>query len=115
MLTSVRGFRTGVRMVEIMCNAALRDRHWEEMSEVAGFDITPDAGTTLHKMLNYGILDKMDSFEIISAGANKELELQNNLAAMMKEWETILFPTGPYKETDIYILSSLDDIQVRVH
>lgn len=62
--------------------------------------------------MNYKLETKLDSFEIISIGANKELQLQTNLAAMIKEWDNIVFPTGPYKETNIYILSNLDDVQV---
>lgn len=81
------------------------------MSEIAEFDITPDAGTTLRKIINYNLEEKLDQFEIISISANKELQLWNNLQAMIKEWETRELPTGPYKETGVQILSSLDDIQ----
>lgn len=76
------------------------------------FDLTPDAGTTLRKIDNFGIEDLLNSFEIISVGANKELQLQTNLATMIKEWEGINFPVSLYKETGISILSGLDDIQV---
>ena len=114
MVEWIKDFRLGARIVNIMCNPALRSRHWEEMSEVAEFDITPDAGTTLRKITNYGVNDRLDSFEIISIGANKELQLQQNLAAMKLEWETIKFPTGTYKETNINIMSNMDDIQVQI-
>lgn len=36
MLTWIKDFRRGAFIVNIMCNPALRPRHWEEMSEVAG-------------------------------------------------------------------------------
>ncbi|XP_055844482.1 dynein axonemal heavy chain 12 [Episyrphus balteatus] len=111
MINWIKDFRLGVFMVNIMCNPALRKRHWTEMSQIADFDITPDAGTTLRKLINYKLDAKLDSFEIISVSANKELQLQNNLFSMMKEWDTINFPTGPYKETNVQILSNLDDIQ----
>lgn len=35
-----------------MCNPALTERHWDDMSELIGFDITPDAGTTLQKLVD---------------------------------------------------------------
>lgn len=54
----------------------------------------------------------MPSFEIISIGANKELQLQNDLAAMIKKWDDVKFPICTYKDTEIKILASLDDIQV---
>lgn len=78
----------------------------------SGFNITPDAGTSLRKITKFGLDDKLPSFEIISIGANKELQLQNDLAAMIKEWENVVFPICTYKDTNIRILSNLDDIQV---
>ncbi|KAH8395340.1 hypothetical protein KR222_010165 [Zaprionus bogoriensis] len=111
MIRSIKDFTIGVFIVNTLCNPALRKRHWKEMSEIAGFDITPDAGTTLRKILNSGLDSILDQFEIISIGANKELQLWNNLQLMIKEWENKTFPTGPYKETGVTILSSLDDIQ----
>lgn len=138
MLEWIKGFKIGVYIVRIMCNAALRDRHWVEMSQIAGkllkqvvtiqrsnctfclfflpkgYNIAPDAGTSLRKIIQYGLDDKLSSFEIISIGANKELQLQNDLIAMIMEWNDVKFPICTYKDTDVQILASLDDIQVCV-
>lgn len=114
MIDWIKGFDVGVHIVKIMCNPALHDRHWKEMSEIAGFDLTPDAGTTLRKITKLGINDKLSSFEIISIGANKELQLQTDLTEMTQKWESIQYPTTTYKDTNIQILSNLDDIQVRI-
>ena len=38
-------------VVHILCNPGLRLRHWEKMSEAIGFNITPDSGTSLRKMI----------------------------------------------------------------
>lgn len=111
----VRDFRLGVQMVSIMCNSSLRDRHWEEMSSLAGFDLKPDAGTTLAKIIGFNLHTDIEKYEIVSIGANKELQLQNNLADMQKEWSTILFNLSQYKDTDITILSSMEDIQVSLN
>lgn len=78
-----------------------------------GFDLTPDAGTSLRKITKYGIDHLLPSFEIISIGANKELKLQMDLADMLKQWETIEFPITLYKDTDIKVLGNIEDIQVR--
>lgn len=56
----------------------------------------------------------MEQFEIISISANKELQLQQNLATMMDEWNNIMFPIGPYKETGITILLNLEEIEVNI-
>ena len=41
------------------------------MSELAGFDLTPDSGTTLRKMLKLDIEKYMEKFETISGSATK--------------------------------------------
>ena len=42
-------------MVHILCNPGLRQRHWEKMSETIGFNITPDSGTSLRKMIRSAV------------------------------------------------------------
>lgn len=78
-----------------------------------GFDLTPDAGTSLRKITKFGIDHLLPSFEIISIGANKELKLQMDLRQMLEQWETTEFPITVYKDTDIKILGNIEDIQVR--
>jgi dynein heavy chain len=41
------------------------------MTEIIGFDITPNAGTTLRKMLRLNLAPFMTQFEGISIGASK--------------------------------------------
>ena len=41
------------------------------MSDIIGFDITPDSGSTLRKVLKFNLKPYMDEFEGISAGASK--------------------------------------------
>lgn len=110
-VAEIKEWRPNVQMAHIMCNPALMQRHWDEMSIIAGFDLTPTAGTTLRKIINFDLWDDIDQYEIISVAATKELALITNLNKMMDEWVDICFKTSPYKDTGIYILSGLDDIQ----
>lgn len=41
------------------------------MSDIIGFDITPDSGSTLRKVLKFNLKPYMDELEGISAGASK--------------------------------------------
>uniref|UniRef100_A0A336LVJ1 CSON005797 protein n=1 Tax=Culicoides sonorensis TaxID=179676 RepID=A0A336LVJ1_CULSO len=111
MIQHIKDFSTGAYMISVMCNPALKQRHWDEMSAIAGFDITPDAGTTIRKMQKMGLQYHMNDFEVVSMSANKELVLQENLKAMINEWENIKFTLNLFKDTDINILTKLDDIQ----
>ena len=60
-----------VPVISIMCNPGIRERHWSKMSEIAGFDLTPDTGTTLRKVLKLNLDPYMEQFEQISAAASK--------------------------------------------
>nr|CAD7410663.1 unnamed protein product [Timema poppensis] len=129
-LQHIKEFRQNVPLVGILCNPALTQRHWDEMSSVVGYDLTPDAGSTLRKMVDLKLGPYLDQFEIVSIGANKEKQLQENLMKMLSEWADInecgfsnkpVWDTGLPKvvsglmsyslETGIPILSALEDIQ----
>ncbi|XP_039299158.1 dynein heavy chain 12, axonemal-like [Nilaparvata lugens] len=110
-LHSIKEFKPHIRIVSIMCNPALTDQHWKEMSELAQLDLTPDAGTTLQKLVNLNLESLFDQFEIISIGATKELQLQINLKKMYSEWTSITFVTKFSSEKHCYIVDDLDDIQ----
>lgn len=58
-------------MIGIMCNKGMRSRHWEKMSGIAGFDLTPNSGSTLRKVLKLNLEPYMEEFEGISAAATK--------------------------------------------
>ena len=58
-------------VIGVMCNKGMRARHWEKMSGTAGFDLTPDSGTTLRKVLKLSLEPYMEEFEGISAAATK--------------------------------------------
>lgn len=60
-----------VPLISIMCNPGLRGRHWQEMSALAGMDITPDAGSTLRKVIKLRLDNFLDQFEVISGAASK--------------------------------------------
>lgn len=110
MIQTIKDFRHGVHVITIMCNPALRTRHWDEMSRVAELDLQPNAGTTLRKIINLN-LTCLDECEIISIGACKELQLQENLVAMIHEWDNVNFSIGEFKTTGITILTSIEDVQ----
>ena len=87
--TLKKGFRDNVPLIATLCNPGIRDRHWKQMSDICGFDITPDPFTTLRKMQKMELDQYMEQFEAISGGATKEFSLEKALAKMQEEWEPI--------------------------
>lgn len=54
-IQALKEFRPAMTIMRIMCNDALEQRHWKEMSVIAGFDLTPNAGTSLKKLTQMGL------------------------------------------------------------
>jgi dynein heavy chain len=98
-------------VIGVLCNPGIRDRHWEKMSEIANRNLKPDAGTTLRKVLKMGLEPYMAEFEIVSAGASKEFSLEKAMKKMQVDWEPICFNTAKYKDTNMNIMASVDEIQ----
>lgn len=60
-----------IPLVSILCNPGIRSRHWEQMSEIVGFDLTPDSSTTLRKVLKQNLAPYLEQFDSISSIASK--------------------------------------------
>uniref|UniRef100_A0A663M9S7 Dynein axonemal heavy chain 12 n=1 Tax=Athene cunicularia TaxID=194338 RepID=A0A663M9S7_ATHCN len=103
--------KENIPTVTILCNPGMRARHWQQMSNIVGYDLTPDSGTTLRKVLKQNLGTYLEKFEAISVGASKEFSLEKAMHAMMETWSSISFNTSVYCETGIHILSSVDEIQ----
>ncbi|ELU12017.1 hypothetical protein CAPTEDRAFT_196412 [Capitella teleta] len=108
---NMKEFRENIPVISIMCNKGMRARHWKGMSDIAGFDMTPDSGSTLRKMLKLNLDPYMEQFEGISAAATKEHSLEKAMVKMGEEWEDVCFCTTQYRDSGISILASVDDIQ----
>lgn len=60
-----------IPLISILCNPGIRPRHWEQMSEIVGYDLTPDSGTTLRKFLKHNLAPYIEQFDNISGVASK--------------------------------------------
>ncbi|XP_052264555.1 dynein axonemal heavy chain 3-like isoform X1 [Dreissena polymorpha] len=113
---SVKGkidkFKQHLPILHTICNPGIRDRHWEAMSNIVGFDLKPQPETSLKHMLEYGLNKHLQKLEEIGAAAAKEYSLEKALEKMKSEWKNMCFELIPYRETGVSILSSLDDIQM---
>ena len=110
-MTQLEEFKKNIPVISVLCNPGIRDRHWEKMSDIAGKNLKPDAGTTLRKVLRMGLAEYMAEFEVVSASASKEFSLEKAMIKMQADWEPVKFNTSKYKETGLTILGSVDEIQ----
>jgi len=99
-------------LIRVLCNKALRPRHWIKLNEFAGKDITPNAGTrlvfgilvtdlklsencvtqqifcfSLRKVVATDLSHAMAALEVVSIGASREHTLEKHLADMKEKWK----------------------------
>ncbi|XP_030623788.1 dynein heavy chain 12, axonemal [Chanos chanos] len=110
-IEQVKEFKEHVPLVSILCTPGIRTRHWKQMSEIVGYDLTPDSGTTLRKVLKQNLTPYFDQFESISAAASKEFSLEKAMQTMVEMWDTVSFRHNPYRESGVSILAAVDEIQ----
>ncbi|XP_058027873.1 dynein axonemal heavy chain 12 [Ahaetulla prasina] len=110
-MQQIKDFKENIPLVTILCNPGIKARHWNQMSEIVGYDLTPDSGSTLRKVLKQNLTPYLEQFEVISMGASKEFSLEKAMHNMMETWDSIFFQTGLYRETGVSILSAVDEIQ----
>ena len=108
----VDDFKEFLPLVSTLFNPGMRDRHWDTISDIIGYEFKPTEDTNLQRVIDMNLAEHVAKFELISEAASKEYSLEKALDKMAKEWREIEFTLVPYRETGTHILSSVDDIQL---
>lgn len=85
----VEEFQEQMPLVQTLFNPGLRDRHWEKISEIVGFNLKPDDDMCLSKIVDMNLESHIPKFEGISEAASKEFSLEKALEKMKLEWEPV--------------------------
>ncbi|XP_009068409.1 PREDICTED: dynein heavy chain 3, axonemal [Acanthisitta chloris] len=105
-------FKQYLPVLSIACNPGMKERHWEQISEIVGCEIKPDKNTALKNLLEFELSKYIEQLEPIGAAASKEYSLEKSIEKMKLEWVNIQFSLVKYRDTDTSILSAVDDIQL---
>ncbi|XP_030740234.2 dynein axonemal heavy chain 3 [Echinops telfairi] len=105
-------FKQHIPILTISCNPGMKDRHWQQISEIVGSEIKPNETTCLQNMLEFGFGKFIEKLEPIGAAASKEYSLEKNLEKMKLDWVNMTFNFVKYRDTDTSILCAVDDIQL---
>ncbi|XP_042868647.1 dynein axonemal heavy chain 12-like [Penaeus japonicus] len=110
-LNQIKGFKEHLPLVSVLCNKGLRARHWENLNKAAGFDITPNAGTSLRKVVQMDLGGLLKEFEVVSSGASREYNLELSLANMKSAWESARLSLAENPDVGVQVLAGLEEVR----
>lgn len=91
--TKVKGkveeFKEHLPLIHTLFNPGLRDRHWEQISEIVGYPLKPDEEMCLSKIVDMNLDAYVPRFEGISEAASKEYSLEKAMEKMQTEWAPV--------------------------
>ncbi|KAL4617872.1 dynein heavy chain 3, axonemal [Arapaima gigas] len=105
-------FKNHLPILSIICNPGIKDRHWEKISSIVGFEVKPGSDASLSSMLELGLSAYSDTLRELEGAASKEYSLEKALEKMKSEWADLQFVFSQYKDTGTSIVGAVDDIQV---
>lgn len=107
----IETFKVNMPTIQTLGNPGMKERHWEQISEMVGFPIKISPDLTLERIIEFGLEEYLPKFETISESATKENNLERAMNKMFVEWKEMAFTVNAYRDTGTYIMSSVDDIQ----
>jgi dynein heavy chain len=89
MKSKVEEFREYLPLVTSLFNQGMRERHWQQVSEIVGFNLRPDDDMCLSRLIDMNLESHISKFESISEAAGKEYSLEKALEKMKVEWAPV--------------------------
>uniref|UniRef100_A0A8C3EWU4 Dynein axonemal heavy chain 3 n=1 Tax=Corvus moneduloides TaxID=1196302 RepID=A0A8C3EWU4_CORMO len=103
-------FKQHLPVLSIACNRGMKERHWEQISQIVGsafFMLFSYVTKTFQRYVSFQF-----RIEPVGAAASKEYSLEKSIEKMKSEWVDVQFGLVKYRDTDTNILSAVDDIQL---
>ncbi|CEM30102.1 unnamed protein product [Vitrella brassicaformis CCMP3155] len=106
-------FKANLPLLHALCNPGLRERHWEEISNIVGFAMEPDSSFTLSRVIDMEVSKHLDQLQEISEAAAKEYAIEKVRDQMLEEWQPLDFEFKEWRDTGTFILGGacVEEIQ----
>nr|AML30857.1 axonemal inner arm dynein heavy chain 1 [Marsilea vestita] len=101
---NIEHFKENLPLFRCLSNPGLRERHFDKISEIVGFEIKGEDKTSFRQLLRLQVDEHLLKLEEISEHASKEYSLEKALDQMKSEWAELVFEGSMYKDTGTYIL-----------
>ena len=112
LVVELQHMTTHLPLLQVLCNAGMRERHWAEVSAVLGFQFTPDQHTTLARVLDMNVSQHAAALSAISDMASKEYHVEHSVASMRAEWADVQLHVRPQHDTYVLVSETIDECTV---
>ena len=92
-------------------NPTLKDRHWDKITTLVGFNIQESENFSLADLIEKGVTKFQEDINVIATAAQQESILEEMMSKVTSIWEKLTFEVKPYKEVkDLYILGDTSEV-----
>ena len=115
MRKDIRWLKEQQPIIEVVCNHALRNHHWEEIKMIMKANFDP-ATLNLEGLKQVSVSDFLAELTEVSERAKREARLDRMLRKMEEEWRGQVLETSQYRDTEIMVLqgANVEEIQLRL-
>ena len=106
---AVELFKPYVPMAVAMRTEGLKDRHWEQISALVGFEVKPYEGFTFQNILDMNLFKFTDEICEIGERAGKEYNIETSMAKMKADWVNISLSLKPFRQSNTYTVLGFDE------
>jgi len=111
MKAKIDEFKPIVPLAVFLRKDGMADRHWTEISEKVGFEVSPagDEEFSLQKLIDMGMVKHNQVCEDVGERAGKEYHIEKSLKKMKEDWEPQLFRCPDFKKSGTQTISGFDE------
>lgn len=107
----IGAFRPHVPLILSLRNPGMQERHWNQLNHEIQMTFRPDRGMKLSYVLELGLDKHLETIQRICETAGKEYQIEKSLNAMEEQWKSMNLTVVDYRETETFVLKSVDEIQ----
>ena len=103
-------FKGHLPLVSKLRHPGIKTKHWEKISEIIGFKVSPSQELTLQGFLDLDLGRWNDQITEIANVAAQEYNIESQLDQMDNELQTMQFQTSEFRDTGKFILQQVDEV-----
>jgi dynein heavy chain len=103
-------FRKFLPIFAIMLNQGMTEKHWAQLNELVGHDLTLTPTMTLNDTIAMNLHEQIATAQEISTAASNEHNIKSSLRKIGDIWDALNLEMSTYKETDWLILTGSEEV-----